>query len=205
MIKTAPLFPVILPVSAPADASGGERVAHQRKSAREALKISARHSRVKLPDILQKNRKGAPIPFDGNYWSISHKPKLAAAVIGRQAIGIDIEEIKPRSEAVWKKVISKAEQALAGKQGSENDFFFRVWTAKEAVLKAEGIGLAGLSGCRVVGIPDKSSMLLDFEHRLYRVNQIFFQNHWASLVICDLEAQWIFRDCNLTRSIHKLG
>lgn len=187
------LFPVIHPVPPhPASISGKEKVAWIRDASREALKICAYRMGIKLKE-LKKNSKGAPVPFDGTYWSVSHKPLFAAAVLGKYSMGIDIEEIKPRSsDAVFKKVISEEEQSFC-EDNNKPHYFFRVWTAKEAVLKAEGIGIAGLSKCGVVNVPDDSSMLLNYEGKPYHVVQTFFKKHIASVITNGEPVEWFFQ------------
>ena len=95
------LFPVVMPVSeAGFKPSGKEKVAHLSRIAREALKVSAERSRVRLGELL-KDEKGVPCPVWGIYWSISHKPKYVAAVVSEDKVGIDIEEMKPRAESLF--------------------------------------------------------------------------------------------------------
>jgi 4'-phosphopantetheinyl transferase len=186
------LFPVIHPVPPPpASISGKEKVAWIQDASREALKICASRMGIKLKE-LKKNFKGAPVPFDDIYWSVSHKPLFAAAVLGKYPIGIDIEEIKPRSDGVIRKVISEEEESLCGLEG-RLQYFFRVWTAKEAVLKAEGVGLAGLSKCRVTQVPDDTSILLNYDGTPFHVVQIFFKKHVASVVTNGEPVEWILR------------
>ncbi len=63
--------------------------------------------------------------------SISHTKGAVAAAVGERAVGIDIEYIRPVSEKIKVRVC---------KNIPENDNeFFRVWTIKEAYLKASGI------------------------------------------------------------------
>jgi len=54
------------------------------------------------------------LPFGQHYWSLSHKPKFVAAVIGRGRMGIDVEEIEPRKEEIFGYVASDAEWGLLG-------------------------------------------------------------------------------------------
>ncbi|MCD6391278.1 MAG: hypothetical protein J7L92_04730, partial [Dehalococcoidia bacterium] len=66
------LFPVVMPVIKVGHKfSGKEKVDYLSQSAREALKLSAEKSGVRLGELL-KDENGAPCPVAGNYWSLSH-------------------------------------------------------------------------------------------------------------------------------------
>jgi len=58
-------------------------------------------------------------------------------------MGIDVEEIEPRRENIFGYVASDEEWRLFG--GKSWDSLYRCWTAKEAVVKSTGTGLAGLN------------------------------------------------------------
>jgi len=174
--------PVIVAIPTLKITDGKKKVAYLRKTSREALRVSAYLSGITLKK-LEKNSLGAPLPFNGIHWSVSHTSSFAAAVLGDYPIGIDVEKIKPRSEGVMEKIISPSESRLCREE--KLHYFFRVWTAKEAVLKAEGIGLPGLSKCRVTDAEDKSTMFLDYDGKDYKVSQMFIDEHVISLVIDD--------------------
>ena len=182
------LFPVVMPViEAGHKPSGKEKVAHLSRIAREALKLSAEKSGVRLGELL-KDERGAPHPVAGNYWSLSHKSKYVAAVVSKDKVGIDIEEMKPRPELLFAHVASDEEWELKGKSW---DTFFRYWTAKEAVLKVIGIGISGLRTCRVVSIPDENHITLGYNGHLFLVEQLRYKNHIVSVLKDDNEIEWI--------------
>lgn len=88
---------------------------------------------------------GAPRGFDCN-WSHSG-PWIALAIGGHGPVGIDIEVVRPDFPVhdVETTVCTPAEcAALAapGQNPSRTRLFFRLWTAKEALMKATGLGAA---------------------------------------------------------------
>lgn len=87
--------------------------------------------------------KGAPAPVS---FSVSHSGRvglIAFAPEGR--LGVDVEEFAPRRnlELLMDGVLGEAEKAeIAPRQGAAQvRSFFRLWTMKEALLKAHGKGL----------------------------------------------------------------
>ena len=182
------LFPIILPVvEVGHELPGKEKVARLSRISREALILSAEKSGVIVRELL-KDENDVPCPFDGNYWSVSHKPKCVTAVVSKEKIGIDIEEIKPRSESIFSLVASDEEWELG--KDRDWDTFFRYWTAKEATLKAIGIGISGLKTCRVISIPDENHIVLGYRDRLFRVEQLYYKNHIISVLEDDNEIEW---------------
>ena len=104
---------------------------------------------------LTKNADGVPLPSDGIYWSLTHKPKYVGAVVGSARVGIDLEKISSRSKALFKRTADEGEWALGDSPSWE--LFYRYWTSKEAVVKAVGSGiLKDLSECRVIEIIDQT-------------------------------------------------
>jgi len=183
------IYPVILAVPAKEQAlPPKERVKALSRQAREALHLCARKAGIVVGELL-KDGNGAPLPFDGHYWSLTHKTAYVGAVICPRATGIDIEAVKEVSNGVMRKTAAEEEWRLAD-QGPAA-MFFRYWTAKEAVLKAEGIGISGLSECRVIAIPDDNHLQLDYKGRTYLVEHFFFDGHVASVVKNGFQVDWI--------------
>jgi 4'-phosphopantetheinyl transferase len=185
------LFPVVMPViEVGHEPSGKEKVAHLSRSAREALKLSAEKSRLRLGELF-KDEKGVPCPVAGNYWSLSHKPKYVAAVVSKNKVGIDIEEMKPRTESLFAHMASDEEWGLKEKSW---DTFFRYWTAKEAALKVIGIGISGLKTCRIISVPDENHIVLDYKGQSFLVEQLLCKNHIVSVLKDDNQIEWVVLD-----------
>jgi len=185
------LFPVVMPViEAGHKPSGKEKVDHLNQIAREALKVSAEKSRVRLGELL-KDEKGVPCPVAGIYWSLSHKPKYVAAVVSKDKVGIDIEEMKPRPESLFARVASDEEWELQEKSW---DTLFRYWTAKEAILKVIGIGIGGLKTCRITSVPDENHITLDYNGQFFLVEQLRYKSHIVSVLKDDNQIEWVVLD-----------
>ena len=185
------IFPVILAVPAREQAMPPpERVKALSLQAREALHVCARKIGVTM-GALEKDANGAPLPCDGLFWSLTHKPAYVGAVVCRQPTGIDVEAVKDVPEGVMQKTASEEEWHLTNKD--PETLFFRYWTAKEAVLKAEGIGISGLSQCRVTAVPDGSHLRLEYGGRTYLVEHFFFDGHVATVVKNRFQVEWTLR------------
>ncbi len=76
--------------------------------------------------------------------SISHREDCGLAAIALVAgarIGADIETVEPRDPALVRQFFSESEAAWVAGGGDVDRTVARIWSAKEAVLKAIGIGL----------------------------------------------------------------
>ena len=167
---------------------GAERVAHQRRMAREALLRSAELSGAPTTGWEQDANR-VPLPNDGWYWSISHKPLLAGAVISDAPVGIDIERIKPRGrEDLWERLASADEWKVAGERSWE--MFFRLWTAKEATLKANSRGIGGFEDCRIVAVPDNTHIQCDYNGTPWQIEQFYHAEHIAAVTAGEHDVQW---------------
>ena len=186
--QTSCIYPVIL--SVPEDVrslKGGDRVNLLSRYAREALKLSAGKKNIILEKLL-KDRKGVPLPFEGNYWSLTHKPDYVGAVVAPEPTGIDIERFKEVSGAMVRKIAGSREWRLSD-AGPHVDFF-RFWTAKEAVLKAVGVGMKGLSSCRITRLVDETHMETDYKGRRFSIEHLYFNGHIAAVVDNGFCVEW---------------
>ncbi len=189
MLITPAIHPVILPVPADArDLSPQRRVRFLSRHAREALRRSAERLQVELGP-LEKDPRGAPLPFRGYFWSVTHKPEYVGGVLAPSPVGMDLEKIRPCSEALFRQTASEEEWALAGRSGREQ-LFFRYWTAKEAVLKTGGEGIKDLSRCRVRKVIDDTHLIVEYSGAAWPVEQIFFDGHVASAAGQAVRVEW---------------
>jgi len=181
------LYAVILAVPDTVnDLKPKERVTFLSRHARRALAISAEKSRITLGELVQDERK-APLPFNGTFWSITHKTQYVGGVVAPSPIGIDIEKMYTRAESLYRKTASEAEWALADRSLTT---FFRYWTSKEAVLKASGTGLKDLSKCRVIRIRDNHHLEIEYETQKWWVEHTYFEDHIASIVQNSFKINW---------------
>lgn len=82
-----------------------------------------------------------PYPYRFN---LSHSESSIAIAIAKTEIGVDIELCRPlpHLESLVETVFHPLEQRWLWRQASIERSFFRLWTIKEAVLKATGAGLS---------------------------------------------------------------
>lgn len=184
------IFPVLLSVpEAEQRLKGRDKVNALSRLARQALMESCSRSGLHL-DAFPKNERGVPQPVAGVHWSLTHKTDRVGGVAAAWPVGLDLETIRPVREALLAKVAHADEWQLAG--GDRQKDFFRFWTAKEAVLKAVGKGMAGLSRCRVVEIVDETRMVLAYDETRWPVAHCWFDGYVAALTPDHLEVAWTF-------------
>jgi 4'-phosphopantetheinyl transferase len=183
------LRPVVLSVPAAVQKLPARpKVAILSRLARVAVRWSARLSDVR-PPAFEKDDQGAPQASAGVYWSLTHKPEYVAGVVATRPVGIDIEHIRPPAEGLYPRIATPAEWQLAPPTG-RTLLFYRIWTAKEAVLKAERLGLRGLSRCRITAIPDNEKMQLDFDRRSWTLCHHHLPTHVVALTRVADDIRW---------------
>jgi len=95
--------------------------------------------------VFRDGAGGKPeLAVDPLRFNLSHSKSVAALAVSFDIeIGVDVEDLRPIDPDVAKRYFSPAENAsLATLAGWEwLRAFYRCWTRKEAILKAEGVGL----------------------------------------------------------------
>lgn len=112
---------------------------------------------------LQRDLRGRPELHDafshlGTGWSHSHGLLLVALGEGVR-LGVDLEPLRPRPRMreIIERFFHPAEidWLLGLDEPTRNPWFFRVWCAKEAILKAQGQGISfGLHRLQLAPTPD---------------------------------------------------
>ncbi len=97
----------------------------------------------RLEIMTSENGKPLFIRADLPSFNISHSGLLVAVAVSDQPVGVDIEEVKERKGAqrIAKRFFSDRELNELTENSSEESFY-RIWTAKEALCKCEGVSLA---------------------------------------------------------------
>jgi phosphopantetheinyl transferase len=76
--------------------------------------------------------------------SISHSEDRAVAIAHADAVGVDIESIRPREPDFVETMASESERSiLGGLHGDSDEWLTRLWCAKEAAAKFLGFGMNG--------------------------------------------------------------
>ena len=99
---------------------------------------------------IQRGDNGKPYFKDSPYFfNLSHSGDLSVAVLSDKRAGIDIERVMPRHSLrkIAKRFFSETEYVRYEQSGDSAEEFYRIWTAKEALVKYKGASLAtSLSG-----------------------------------------------------------
>lgn len=94
-----------------------------------------------LKDI-QYTQYNRPYLNEAIDFNISHSGNGVVCAIGRDCrVGIDIEEVKPIDIQDFKKQFTEQELSLMYNSEDTYQEFYKWWTKKEAIIKADGQGL----------------------------------------------------------------
>jgi hypothetical protein len=124
-----------------------------REALAEALRASAELAGAprSLPcEDWPRSATGAPAPVVGWHASLADTTGLAVALVARVPVGVDVEWLRrPRWQAAEERFRASGELALLG--ADDGASVLALWTAKEALLKLAGVGLADLGRCPFLG------------------------------------------------------
>jgi len=98
------------------------------------------------PDEWEYNAHGKPFLPQGPFFSISHCKHAIAVAIDEQPIGIDVEAIRQADNELIERTMNSEER----QQITNARDFTRLWTRKEAVVKAQGTGIVSFEQLQTV-------------------------------------------------------
>ena len=133
----------------------------------DRLGVAAQEVRV------SRTGTGKPIVAEGVHFNVSHSGDLIlVALSAHRAIGVDVERRREveRVDAMTKRWLDDAERGdldrLIAAGASRSDAFLRVWSLKEARLKALGVGISGAGGAElhIVRAEPLDALLTTLEH-----------------------------------------
>ena len=97
---------------------------------------------TEVPEFVY-NEFGKPsLPNLPVHFSISHCKDAVACAVSDHNIGIDVESIVPYTPDVARRVCTADELKMLEQSSNKDVEFIKLWTAKEAISKYEGMGLS---------------------------------------------------------------
>jgi 4'-phosphopantetheinyl transferase len=116
------------------------------------------------------NEHGKPFLPGGPCFSISHCKEGIAVAVDEQPIGIDIEAIRPTDSDLIARVMNMEEQALIRSAEVPARMFTRFWTQKEAIVKAQGVGIYSFEQLQhILESPDFQVETVENEKYIYSI------------------------------------
>ena len=148
-----------------------ERSREQFAIARSCLRIILSGYVGRSPQSLQFTIASGGKPLlrnDDLHFNLSHSGDVALIAVSGQRVGVDVEIARPipNVASLVQRFFSR-EEALQFESLREElrlTAFFHGWTAKEALLKAVGVGLTDLESCIVDLDPGLSGRVIRFDH-----------------------------------------
>ena len=111
-----------------------------------------------LMDKWEYNEHGKPSfhlsPLTSHlYFSISHCKEGIAVAVDETPIGVDIEAIRHVDNDLIERVMLSREREEINKASEPDRAFTRLWTQKEAVVKAQGTGITSFEQLQYLLLP----------------------------------------------------
>ena len=118
--------------------------AHAHRLLRECLRSYSIDYNEKTQIIKGKMGKPSLALFPDIHYNISHAEGIAACIVSDFECGIDCERVREYRPNVMKRAFSEKEREIVenANEDKKNELFFRLWTLKEAYVKALGTGIS---------------------------------------------------------------
>lgn len=148
--------------------------------------------------VYEYNGRGKPFIKGAKkfFFSVSHSGEYVAFVIGRDFVGCDIQKKIPCDISIGNVIFTKEEQALV----KDSEEFYKMWTLKEALLKAIGIGISE-EGLAVNIVKNKKISEVIYDNKKYYFKCFqdtpfgYSLSVWSANKAVDSEIQMVDYNC----------
>lgn len=119
-------------------------------------KIQLKYNKWRKPELLNSSRI---------HFNISHSGEWVVVGVATKPIGIDIQKMDKIDLSITKKYFSKVESEyiFSLPQNDRINAFFKLWTLKEAFIKAKGMGLYMALNSFTIDISNRKPVLFNDE------------------------------------------
>ena len=155
--------------------------------------ILAQHLQCKKKEVpISYNQFGKPefIPSNGFYFNISHSKNLCLVAISSSEIGVDIEFIDQKFdyETVADLMFSDKEKYFLQQDNNEaqRDMFYKIWTKKEAYLKATGKGFS-IEHTMFTAQSHSEPTKIEEDNKAWYISNLSQSNNYQSALATPLE------------------
>lgn len=138
---------------------------------------------IKNLDLLKHPHGKLYLAGNPTFFNLTHSGDyLAFCICDEGEIGIDIEHLQRRTTdliGIAERYFTQAEYLAIKNCDTHNQYalFYKIWTLKEAALKATGIGIsAGLERINALEVKPEKSQILQLEHSRHKL----WFNHWTN-------------------------
>ena len=93
--------------------------------------------------LFSYNENGKPFlkDYPHIHFNLSHCKKALACAVSDSEVGVDVQDIRPVSEKVAKRVLTENEYTGYKAAQSPDEYFCEIWAVKESFLKRTGQGI----------------------------------------------------------------
>lgn len=150
-------------------------VARRFESTRKLLRYLLR-AYLNCPDgHIEKTDQGKPFlpEFPEFHFNVTHSKKMIMVALSRGPVGVDLERMRELDVvAVAKRFFSPQELLLLQEESEAQNqpTFFKLWTAKEAALKADGGGIASGMKNNVAAMEDGNVSSIILGKRSWKIS-----------------------------------
>ncbi len=89
------------------------------------------------------------------YFNISHYPKACVCAISDKEIGVDIQDIRPFSWDIARRVCCDNELKILESADDKPGLFTKIWSMKESYVKMTGEGISKINSVDITAIEDR--------------------------------------------------
>lgn len=113
--------------------------------------------------------------MDGVFFNLSHSHSYVAFLLADKECGIDMEKIRKHKERLVHYAFSQKESENI----HDDESFFSAWTRKEALSKANGLGLIGND---IRSVPSMEGKVF-YQDGIYQVKSVRYQDYFISVAL----------------------
>ncbi len=144
--------------------------------------------------MIKRNKWGKPMcaTLGQPYFNVSHSDDFVIVGVSEVPVGVDVETIRPDNLKIAKRFFSQQEYLALLDQAEELrlNFFHRIWTLKESLMKNLGKGLRiPLDSFSVVNPDNNIDNTMKYGDKQYYFHQGFIENISVYAVCVETEGE----------------